>query len=101
MPEKDDKISWYSFLRYATPTLLVIVLAYVANMNEKVGAIDDKIFKHLTNDEIHAPRSIYVERTQFDLYQKMRDRQMESYEAVINEIKVMIGELRCDLGKKK
>jgi hypothetical protein len=31
----------------------------------------------------------------------MRDKQMESYEAVINEIKVMIGDLRCDLAKKK
>jgi len=80
----------YEIMRFVTPVLMSITLAVVANINLKIDRLDDKVFKHLTNDEIHAPRSQFVEETKFELYQKMRDAQIESNENTIIEIKGMI-----------
>lgn len=91
----------YEIMRFITPVLLSITLAVVANINIKIDRLDDKVFKHLTNDEIHAPRSQFVYTTQFDLYQKMRDKQIESNEKTIQEIKVMFASMERCLREKK
>jgi hypothetical protein len=87
----------YEIMRFITPTGMAIVLAFVTNINAKIDRLDDKVFKHLTNDEIHAPRSMFVEKTNFDMYQKMRDAQIATNDRTIQEIKTMIYDMSCSL----
>lgn len=91
---------WTENFRFITPVLVTIACFMLGNLNATVNKIDDKLFKHLTNDEIHAPRSIYISETEFNLYQKMREKQLESYENTLREIKAMIYDLSCKIIKK-
>jgi hypothetical protein len=86
-------------MRFITPVGMTLVLAFVTLINTKIDKLDDKVFRHLTNDEIHSPRSQFVENTKFELYQKMRDAQIESNEKTICEIKAMILDISSDLKK--
>ena len=100
----DTRSDWKEYLRLFTPFMLVIISLIGWGIKEKVAdmknsivavqcqvaAIDDKMFKHLTNDEIHAPRSTYVQQAEFNLYQKMRDKQMDSMENLVRDIRNLI-----------
>ncbi len=78
--------------RWLTPIMLTVAIAILTSLSNTVNKIDDKMFKHLTNDEIHAPRSIFVNKTEFDLYQKFRDNQMVAIDKNICDIKNMMVE---------
>lgn len=85
---------WTENFRIFTPILVTIACFMLGNLISTTNKIDDKLFKHLTNDEIHAPRSCYVEQTSFDMYQKLRDTQMAEMNKHIQEIKQMIREIK-------
>jgi hypothetical protein len=76
--------------RWLTPIMLTVAIAILTSMSNTVNKIDDKMFKHLTNDEIHAPRSTYVQKTEFDLYQKFRNEQMTQINSSICDLKNVI-----------
>ncbi len=78
--------------RWLTPILLTTNIAILSSINTTVSKLDDKVFKHMTNDEIHAPRSNYVNKSEFDLYQKFRDNQMARIDNSITEIRDMLRE---------
>jgi hypothetical protein len=82
--------SWTEYFRVITPFLLLVITFIGGNINNRLADIENKIFRHLTNDEIHTPRTVVVEKGEFDLYQKMRDKQMDSMMDMIAEIKVLI-----------
>jgi hypothetical protein len=82
--------SWTEYLRLITPFLLLVVTGYCSFISSKLTEIDDKLFKHLTNDELHAPRSLVVTKPEFLIYQTMRDKQME-------DIKNAVLDMRCAL----
>lgn len=90
----------FELMRFVTPALIAITLAFVNSINGKIDSLDDKVFKHLTNDEIHAPRSQFVSDTQFDLYQKMRDKEMDSMGSCVLEIKQLIKETIAENNEK-
>ena len=71
-----NRFTWMEYLRLVTPFLLFIITFTTTRLVFKLDDIDAKLFSHLTNDEIHAPRSMFVDKANFDLYQKMRDREM-------------------------
>jgi hypothetical protein len=81
---------WTENFRIFTPILVTVACFMLGNLISTTNKIDDKLFKHLTNDEIHAPRSTYVQKAEFDLYQKMRDKQMDSMECMIRDIRNLI-----------
>lgn len=88
---------WTEHFRTLTPLLLFVMsvigslIWYGVNINnQKLNDIDTKLFKHLTNDEMHCPRSIIVTRVEFDMYQKMRDKQMFDLKEGIYEIKCLL-----------
>jgi hypothetical protein len=74
MNDNNDKPTWLNF----TNILIGIVIAAHGVTWTAVFNMNDKLFKHMTNDEIHAPRSMYVPSTTFDLYQKFREMQIKT-----------------------
>jgi len=56
----------------------------------QVNAIDNKLFKHLTNDEIHTPRSSVMTKNEFFIYQ-------EFYRLSTEDIKKSICDLQEDV----
>jgi len=96
----DAKSDWKEYLRLFTPFMLIIISLIGWGIKEKVAdmkssivavqcqvaAIDDKMFKHLTNDEIHSPRSLVVNKPEFQMYQAMRDKQMDDVKEGIRRI---------------
>ncbi len=86
--------SWIEYFRLTTPFLLLILSFTGWTMNdklckvdEKITQIDDKLFKHLTNEEIHVPRGLVVSQEAFVIYQNMRDKEMETMKEGIFDIK--------------
>ena len=45
--------------RWATPILVTIAIFLLGLILTKVGDIDSKLFVHLTNAEMHTPRSFF------------------------------------------
>ena len=81
---------WTESFRIFTPILVTIACFMLGSLMTTINKIDDKMFKHLTNDEIHCPRSIMASKGEFDLYQKMRDTQMKDLKDDIGEIKKIL-----------
>jgi hypothetical protein len=94
-PDKNgNKVDLFSILRFGTPILVTVSLFLSTLLMNKIDKMDEKLFCHLTNDEIHAPRSQYVSQTEFDVYQKMREKQLATTEAMISDIHRMISDLQ-------
>lgn len=87
---QDKGLSRWEYLRFITPILVTIALFYLSSISKKVDSIDDKLFKHLTNDEMHSPRSITVSKNEFDFYQKYREAQMAELKEMITEIRTHV-----------
>jgi hypothetical protein len=79
-----------SWTKYITPVLVTIAIFMLGNIIAQVGRVDEKLFHHLSNDEIHMPRSLFVSKAEFDLHSKFSDKETE-------RILKAIDELRCDL----
>lgn len=75
---------WAEYLRFITPILVTICLFLLSNINSKVDDISDKLFKHLTNDEMHTPKSIAVSKAEFMVYQQMNQQQIEGFRSDFN-----------------
>jgi len=89
MAEQNGK-SWTEYFRIITPFLLLVLTLAAGGINSKLADIDTKLFKHLTNDEMHCPRSMVIQKPEFDVYQSMRDRQMCDLKEDIKEIKRLL-----------
>lgn len=84
--ERSGKITIFEALRFVTPILSAGTLFVVGLLFSRIDKLDDKIFKHLTNDDIHTPKMVVVTRPEFEIYQQMRDRQMQDIkEAVLRQ----------------
>ena len=80
----EPKLSWLNF----TNVLVTIAIAVSSFQWWFSADTANKLFIHMTNHEIHAPRSAFVEATQFDLYQKMRDKEMASFSQQLIDARV-------------
>ena len=93
MSENGNK-NWMEYLRLLTPMGIFVVGIYVSMINnglnevkESIKCLDSKMFIHLTNDEIHTPKTIAITRAEFDVYQNMRDQQMSDMKELLLEIR--------------
>jgi hypothetical protein len=97
----ENKTTFGEGVKYLTPILVTIALFMIGGMRSdmtkvetslsaQISSVDIKLFKHLTNDEIHTPKSIVISKPEFTIYQTMRDKQM-------SDIKEMITDVRADL----
>ena len=89
---ENGKKEWTEHMRWLTPILVTICIAMLLSINSKVDKIDDKLFKHLTNDEMHSPRSLFITRAEFQIYQVFRESQMEDLTAGMKDIKEILRE---------
>ena len=54
-------------LKYLTPILVTVSLFLIASLKGDIEKIDIKLFNHLTNDEMHTPRSYIVTKSEFNI----------------------------------
>ncbi len=73
--------------KYITPVLVTIAIFMLGNIMTQVGRVDDKLFHHLANDEIHMPRSLFVSKAEFDLHSKFSDKETERILKAIDELR--------------
>lgn len=82
--------SWTEYFRVITPFLLLVITGFAAVINSRLGDIDNKLFHHLTNDEMHAPRSLMVTKAEYQA-------NLRNLETNIKEIKDMLRDAaRCE-----
>lgn len=85
MPDKDN---WTKFI---TPVLVTIALFMLGNIMAQVGRVEEKLFHHISNDEIHMPRSQFVSKAEFEMQsrfsEKEIDRILQAIDGLRNDIK--------------
>ena len=64
-----------SWTKYITPVLVTIAIFMLGNIMAQVGRVDEKLFHHLANDEIHMPRSLYVSKAEFDIQSRFIEKE--------------------------
>lgn len=94
MSDNGNKIFASEMFRWITPIFLLVLSGLGSITVNKLNDIDDKLFKHLTNDELHSPRSVTTNKVEFALYREMVDGQYRQIIGEICEIKnyLMTGE---------
>ena len=58
----------FEWFRLITPTLVTLNLFFLGTINFQLHEIDSKMFKHLTNDEMHTPRGMIVTKGEFEMH---------------------------------
>lgn len=83
-PENANYERKKDWLQYVTPLLLSVCIFWMQGIDKSIDKVDlavketnAMVFKHLTNDEMHTPRSIAVMKPEFTIYQSMRDQQVK------------------------
>jgi hypothetical protein len=79
-----DRENW---TRYITPVLVTIAIFMLGEVMAQVGRVEEKLFHHLSNDEIHMPRSQFVTKAEFDLQSKFAEKEAERILKAIDELK--------------
>lgn len=79
-----DEGSW---TRFITPVLVTIAIFMLGEVMAQVGRVEEKLFHHLSNDEIHMPRSQFVTKAEFDLQSKFAEKEAERILKAIDELK--------------
>lgn len=102
----------WEYLRIATPVLTTLGLFIIGYMGsslgnqisntkteiiQKVDKLDDKLFRHLTNDEMHTPRSIAVDKNQFELINQMRSEQITDLRTRVECLKDEVKDLQREV----
>ncbi len=80
--------------KFITPVLVTIAIFMLGTIMAQVSRIDEKLFHHLANDEIHMPRSLYVSKAEFEMQGRFIEKEND-------RIIKAIDELRRDLKSKK
>ena len=82
-----NNTGWTKFI---TPVLVTIAIFMLGNITMQISRLEERIFQHLANDQIHAPRSQFVSKAEFDLhckfFEKENDRIVKALEDLRKEI---------------
>jgi len=83
-----------SWVKYITPVLVTIAIFMLGTIIAQVNHIDEKLFHHLANDELHTPRSQVVSKAEFEMhcrfFEKENDRIIRAIDDLRNDLKVKI-----------
>ena len=71
------------------------------SLTVQISKLDDKVFRHLTNDDIHAVRSTMVDKNTFDLINQLRAAQIAEIKAEICDVKTLVIESRQEARNAK
>ncbi len=81
-----------NWTKYITPVLVTVAIFMLGTIMTQVNRIDEKLFQHLANDQIHMPRSQFVSKAEFDLhckfFEKENDRILKAIDDLRNDLKV-------------
>jgi hypothetical protein len=93
--------SWFGYLRLITPILLFVVTFIVgtlkadsARIENKLDCVDSKLFQHLTNDEMHTPRTLAVWRPEFQSFVKNNDESHSTINYSLSDIKAELRRIK-------
>lgn len=73
--------------KYITPVLMTIALFMLGEVMAQIGRVEEKLFHHLSNDEIHMPRGQFVTKAEFDLQGRFAEKETERILKAIDELK--------------
>jgi hypothetical protein len=76
-----------NWTKYITPVLVTIALFMLGTIMAQVSRVDEKLFHHLANDEIHMPRSLYVSKAEFDIQSRFIEKENDRIIKAIDELK--------------
>ena len=76
--------------RFITPVLVTIAIFMLGNITVQIARMDEKLFHHISNSEIHMPRSQFVSKAEFDIQCKFVEKEND-------RIIKAIDDLRCEL----
>lgn len=85
--------NYYEFLRLITPAGVTISIVMLTLISGNLDKLDDKMFVHFTNDEMHVPRGYIVTKAEFELYKNFENEKNKRMFDDVNEIKSDIKEL--------
>ncbi len=80
-------ISRYGWTKYITPILVTIAIFMLGNITMQIARLEDRVFCHLTNEQIHAPRSQFVSKAEFDLHCKFFERENDRIIKAIDDLR--------------
>ena len=84
--------NYLEYYKLSAPILIFVVGIYIASIDKKIDCMSQQIFHHLTNDEIHTPKSIVNTRAEFEIYQAMHNQQYEDLKGSIKELIILLTE---------
>ena len=102
MADEDNPRNGYrvvEWFRFVTPVLVTVAITMVGGLRSDIKDIDNKLFTHLTNDEIHAPRSTIVTKAEFDLAYEVRERQFQGLTKTMEDLRIDLKELIREMRK--
>ena len=77
--------------KYITPILVTITIFMLGNIMAQMGRVEERLFHHLSNDEIHMPRSQFVSKAEFEIQsrfvEKENDRILRAIDDLRNDLK--------------
>jgi len=82
-----------NWTKYITPILVTIAIFMLGNITMQITKLDEKLFHHLSNAEIHSPRAQFVSKAEFDVHCKFVEREND-------RIVQAIEGLRCDIKER-
>ena len=86
--------------KYITPVLVTIALFMLGTIMAQVSRVDEKLFHHLANDEIHMPRSLYVSKAEFDIQSRFIEKENDRIIKAIDDLRKDL-KAECSNGKSK
>ena len=89
-------VEWF---RFVTPVLVTVAITMVGGLRAQIRDIDNKLFNHLTNEEIHVIRGSTVTKAEFDLIYEVRERQFQSLTKSMEDLRVDLKELIREMRK--
>ena len=82
------------WFRAITPIAMVflsiigwLISGKISGIESDIKELKDMTFKHLTNDEMHSPRSMTVLKPEFTMYMNMVNQQLQGMSNEMVEIK--------------
>lgn len=76
-------VEWFRFI---TPVLVTVAITMVGGLRADIKEIDSKMFSHLTNEDLHTPRSRIASQAEFTLYREYTDKKLDALIASIEKM---------------
>jgi len=87
--EKGNRVT-IEWFRLITPILVTISIFIMGTVNYRVNSIDTKLFQHLTNHELHYPRSLIVSDAVFKEHNRVSEERYKNMEKNLDKFELRI-----------